>query len=83
MVRYSMSCAIHGWADPTIALRLHREPSTGVASKTLSRFVARCRTKVVGRPDKTKLRWASGQNWIDEGAAWIVRVESCTIDTDD
>lgn len=71
------------WADPEVALRLHREPAAGVATKQLARFVARCKAKVVGQlepNEKMSVRWSPEQRWLQEGPAWIGVVESCTID---
>jgi hypothetical protein len=69
------------WADPAVAMRLHREPPDGVAAKKLARFVVECRSKFIGRLDDPKLRWQPGQAWIREGAAFVAEPESCSIFT--
>jgi hypothetical protein len=67
------------WADPALALRLHREPPEGVPAKKLARFVIECRSKFIGRLDDPKLRWAPGQAWIREGGALVAEPQSCSI----
>jgi hypothetical protein len=67
------------WADPAVAMRLHSEPPYGVEEKKLSRFVADCKMKFIGRFSGEKLRWANGGPWIDQGPAWVARPEHCTI----
>lgn len=69
------------WAEPNMALRLHREPSAGVDSKKLSRFTAECEVKFIGQIAQPKLRWNPGGPWQPEGSTVIVaRPISCTID---
>ncbi|MCC6901054.1 MAG: hypothetical protein IT377_18895 [Polyangiaceae bacterium] len=67
------------WAEPNMALRLHREPSAGVDQKKLSRFVADCELKFVGRVENVKVRWSPGQAWVPEGAAMIARPVRCSL----
>lgn len=67
------------WAEPNMALRLHREPSAGVDQKKLSRFVADCELKFVGRVENVKVRWSPGQAWVQEGAAMIARPVGCSL----
>jgi hypothetical protein len=67
------------WADPTMALRLHREPSTGVRTEKLARFVANCRLRFTGRLDNPKLRWQPGQQWQSEGPALVGEPISCKL----
>jgi hypothetical protein len=67
------------WADPAVAMRLHREPSDGIAQKKLARFVVECRSKFIGRLSDPRLRWQPGQAWIREGAAFVAAPESCKI----
>ncbi|MEZ4227313.1 MAG: hypothetical protein R3B13_40625 [Polyangiaceae bacterium] len=69
------------WAEPNMALRVHREPSAGVASNKLSRFVAECEVKFIGTIKQPKLRWNPGGPWQPEGSEVVVaRPISCTID---
>lgn len=67
------------WAEPNMALRLHREPSAGVDQKKLSRFVADCDLKFIGHVDNVKVRWSPGQPWQQEGAAMVARPVSCAL----
>ncbi|MCA9596517.1 MAG: hypothetical protein KC776_24545 [Myxococcales bacterium] len=68
------------WAEKHMAMRLHREPPTGVQSSTLARFVADCEVKFVGSLDAPKLRWNPGAQWQSEpGAALVARPVNCTI----
>jgi hypothetical protein len=67
------------WADPTMALRLHREPSTGVRADKLARFVANCRMRFSGKLETPKLRWQPGQPWQNEGAAFVAEPISCKL----
>lgn len=68
------------WAEPNMALRLHREPSSGVAQQKLARFVAVCDVKFVGEIPNPKLRWNPGGPWQSEGGtALVARPISCTL----
>ena len=67
------------WAEPNMAMRLHREPSAGVDQKKLSRFVADCELRFVGKVDSVKVRWSPGQPWQPEGGAMIARPVSCKL----
>ena len=67
------------WAQPEVAMRLHREPPTGVVVKRLQRFDVTCRVKFLTRWDKVDLRWDLTGTWQTEKAAWVARAESCTV----
>lgn len=67
------------WAEPNMAMRLHREPSAGVDQKKLSRFVSDCDLKFIGHVDNVKVRWSPGQGWQQEGAAMVARPVKCTL----
>jgi len=67
------------WADPVVAMRLHREPPYAVAEKKLSRFVVDCHMRFLGRLESAKLRWGPGAPWQNEGAAMVARPESCKL----
>jgi hypothetical protein len=69
------------WADPAVALRLHREPPTGVAQKKLSRFVADCQMKFLGKLQNPRLRWPTSGQWLNEGDATVAQPLSCEIHT--
>jgi hypothetical protein len=69
------------WAQPDVALRLHREPTVGVDEEKLARFTVKCDVKFIGSlpMDKTKLRWNPGQ-WVNpDMEAIVARPESCKI----
>jgi hypothetical protein len=68
------------WAHPVVAMRLHREPSQGVSTKKLIRFVASCEMKVLGRLDNVELRWNNSADWTNEGGSPVVRPISCKIE---
>jgi len=67
------------WADPTMAMRLHREPSAGVQQAKLARFIATCELKFIGKVDAVKVRWSPGQQWVQEGGAMVARPVSCEL----
>ena len=72
------------WAQPEVALRLHREPASGVEEDKLARFTVHCEVKFIGMlPKEAKLRWNPGQ-WVPPDMnALVARPESCTIDQPD
>lgn len=67
------------WNDPVVAMRLHAEPPHVVQEKKLARFVVDCRMRFMGRLESTKLRWAPGAQWQNEGPAFVTRPESCKL----
>lgn len=67
------------WADPTMALRLHREPSTGVRADKLARFVANCKVRFTGELPAPKMRWQPGQQWMTEGRALVAEPVECKL----
>jgi hypothetical protein len=67
------------WAEPTVAMRLHREPPQAVPAKKLARFVVECQMKFLGKLETPKLRWGAGQGWMSEGPAWVARPVSCKL----
>jgi hypothetical protein len=69
------------WAQPDVAMRLHREPPAGVQSKRLGRFDVTCKVKFIGKFDEVQLRWDVGAQWQAERAAWIAKPISCTVNT--
>jgi hypothetical protein len=68
------------WAQPDVALRLHREPSSGVEEEKLARFTVNCEVKFIGvLPKEAKLRWNPGQ-WVSpDMTALVARPESCKV----
>jgi hypothetical protein len=67
------------WAEPEVAMRLHREPPTGFAVKRLQRFDVTCRVKFITRWDTVDLRWEATGAWQTEKGAWVARAQSCTV----
>lgn len=67
------------WAQPEVAMRLHREPPMGVPPKRLNRFDVTCRVRFVGRFDSVDLRWDTGGQWTKERSTPVARAESCRV----
>jgi len=67
------------WAQPDVAMRLHREPPAGIQTKRLGRFDVTCRVKFIGRFDDVQLRWDTTGPWQPERNAWVARPVSCTV----
>jgi hypothetical protein len=69
------------WAQPDVALRLHREPTVGVDEEKLARFTVKCDVKFIGTlpTNTTKLRWNPGQWVTPDMNAIVARPESCKI----
>jgi hypothetical protein len=67
------------WAQPALALRLHREPAAGVDEDKLARFVTECQVIFVGKMDGVKLRWGPGQWTNPDMAPMLAKPESCKI----
>lgn len=69
------------WAQPEVAYRVHREPSTGMQADKLARFAVECRVRFLGRFEKVKLRWNPQQSWgdPDAGATWVGKAEFCKL----
>jgi hypothetical protein len=67
------------WAKPEVAMRLHREPPSGVAVKRLQRFDITCSVKFLKKLDKVELHWEPTGNWQTEHGAWVARAETCTV----
>jgi hypothetical protein len=68
------------WAQPEVAMRLHREPPGSVSqTKRLQRFDVTCRVKFLDQFDKVDLRWDPTGSWQTERNAWVAQVKSCTV----
>ncbi len=74
------------WADPAVAMRLHREPWQGIPTKKLARFVVDCQMKFIGSFPEASLRWQAGAKWQAtppadklDGKIPIARPVSCTV----
>jgi hypothetical protein len=70
------------WANPVVAMRLHREPPQVIPQKKLVRFVADCQMKFVGKLEDAKLRWNPSSGWVDEGPSIVARPVSCKVNED-
>jgi len=68
------------WADPSVAMRLHREPPGSAPAKKLVRFVVDCEMKFLGTLEDARLRWGTNAPWVDEGAAVVARPVRCKVD---
>jgi hypothetical protein len=68
------------WAQPELALRLHREPPTHYDTDKQLRFVAYCRVRFIGELKKAALRWESGGKWHDDQTALVAQPLRCTLE---
>jgi hypothetical protein len=66
------------WAEPTVATRLHEEPST-LPEKKMSRFVVECDMTFVGELKNPKMQWQKGQSWVSEKSAKVARPRNCSL----
>ena len=67
------------WAQPELAMRLHREPpNLGDVDKHL-RFVAYCRVRFVGELEKVSTRWDTTGKWTEEPKAMLAKPIRCTL----
>lgn len=67
------------WAQPSMAMRLHREPPAGVKVDKLIRFDATCKVEFIGELENLKLRWDTRGKWQDTPKALVARALSCTV----
>lgn len=70
------------WAEPNMAMRLHREPSAGVQTQKLARFIADCELRFLDKWEQVKVRWSPGQQWVMESNALVARPVSCKLDAE-
>jgi len=68
------------WAQPELALRLHREPPAYYDVKKQARFVAYCKVRFVGELSNISLRWDTGAKWQEEPKAMVAQALSCTLE---
>jgi hypothetical protein len=68
------------WAQPELALRLHREPPGYYDVKKQVRFVAYCNVKFLGELNDVELRWDTGAKWLKEPRALVAQALSCTLE---
>ncbi|HVU02326.1 MAG TPA: hypothetical protein VHE30_11270 [Polyangiaceae bacterium] len=73
------------WAQPEVAMRLHREPPSGVSAKRLNRFDVVCDVKFLKKWEKVDVRWDVTGNWVTERNAlpriplFVARATSCSV----
>jgi hypothetical protein len=68
------------WAQPELALRVHREPPAYYDVKKQARFVAYCKVRFVGELTNVSLRWDTGARWQEEPKAMVAQALSCTLE---
>lgn len=68
------------WAQPELALRVHREPPGHYDVKKQVRFVAYCNVRFVGELADVELRWDVGGKWLKEPKALVAQALSCTLE---
>ncbi len=68
------------WAQPELALRLHREPPTQGNIEKQLRFVAYCKVKFIGELKAAGLRWESGGKWHENENALVAKPLRCTLE---
>lgn len=70
------------WAEPHVAMRLHREPPHGVLDKKLARFVTNCEMRFIGQIDSPKLRWGEAGDFnVEKGQVFVAHADSCKVVT--
>ena len=68
------------WAQPELAMRLHREPPNLADIDKHLRFVAYCRVRFVGEMENVATRWDTSGKWTDEPKAMLAKPIRCTLD---
>jgi hypothetical protein len=67
------------WAEPSLAMRVHREPPGNLSPDKLARFTAQCQVHFAGKMDKPVLRWAPGQSWGNEQPTMVAVADECHV----
>lgn len=67
------------WAQPELAMRVHREPPDSVPTDKLLRFVAYCRARFVGELKQAGTRWDNTAAWQGDSTALVAKPLSCTL----
>lgn len=68
------------WAQPALALRLHREPPDVIASDKLIRFVAYCRVRFIGELTDAETRWDTTAAWQGKSSALVAEPLRCSLE---
>jgi hypothetical protein len=67
------------WAQPELAMRLHREPPNLADVDKHLRFVAYCRVRFVGELTTVSTRWDTTGKWTEEPKAMLAKPIRCTL----
>lgn len=67
------------WAQPELAMRVHREPPDSVPTDKLLRFVAYCRARFIGELKQAGTRWDNAAGWQGDATALVAKPLSCTL----
>jgi len=67
------------WAQPELAMRVHREPPFHYDADKQLRFVAYCRVRFIGEMKGAALRWETGGKWHDDQSAFVAKPLHCTL----
>jgi hypothetical protein len=67
------------WAQPSLAMRVHREPPGNLSPDRLARFTAECKVHFGGRMEKPDLRWSPGQSWVMEQPTMVAIADECKV----
>jgi hypothetical protein len=67
------------WAEPELALRVHREPPVLDNVDKHLRFVAYCRVRFVGELANVSTRWDTKGKWVEEPKALVAKPVRCTL----
>ncbi|HTA88355.1 MAG TPA: hypothetical protein VK745_02215 [Polyangiaceae bacterium] len=67
------------WAQPSLAMRVHREPPGNLSPDKLARFTAECQVHFAAKMDKPALRWAPGQSWGTEQPTMVAIADECHV----
>ncbi len=68
------------WAQPELALRLHREPPNLDNVDKHLRFVAYCHVRFVGELPNVATRWDTKGKWQDDTNAMVAKPVRCTLE---
>ena len=68
------------WAQPELALRVHREPPNLDNLDKNLRFVAYCKVRFVAEFEKVGTRWDTKSKWIEDPKAMVAKALHCTLD---
>jgi hypothetical protein len=68
------------WAEPELALRLHREPPNLADVDKHLRFVAYCRVRFVGEFTAIGTRWDTNAKWGEDAKSFVAKPVRCTLE---